>query len=547
MRTTESLTVATPKLSFGLAGRLALLALVLCAEKVLLDSFVDSVRAQSAGGVGALVRFAQHWGFRFLVTFGAAVLVFAYVRSIEQLRSAEAAFSAEAFRAGWALAHVVGLVALVFLSHSLYRPGATQWEFSAVLGAWLIVGGGSISAALLATASGSLWLSTVRSLGNSWLYALVTALVSVLVWQWSELLWTPMANITFAFVRVVLSPFLPELRADATIRVLATDHFAIRIDDYCSGLEGIAMMLTFVVTWLVCFRRDYIFPQALCLIPAAAFAMFVLNVVRICILMFIGYEGYPEVASYGFHSQAGWIAFNSVACGLAIWSRRIAWLSRMPAAASDSAAPRNPTATYLMPLLSLLVAGVLSHALSGHFETFYPLRLVIGLTVLWVYRRELWAINWSWSWRGVVTGAVVFLIWMLAAHFLLPSAGMPGQLAAMTGTMSLVWIAARLVVPVLIVPIAEELAYRGYLMRCFGGVEFDSLPYRSVSALGLMISSAAFGVVHGSMWLPGLVAGLAYGWVVMRRGSLGEAVMAHATTNALVAVAVLGFGQWQLW
>jgi CAAX prenyl protease-like protein len=200
-----------------------------------------------------------------------------------------------------------------------------------------------------------------------------------------------------------------------------------------------------------------------------------------------------------------------------------------------------------MPLLSVLVAGVLSHALSGHFETFYPLRLVIGLTVLWVYRRELWAINWSWSWRGVVTGAVVFLIWMLAAHFLLPSAGMPGQLAAMTGTMSLVWIAARLVVPVLIVPIAEELAYRGYLMRCFGGVEFDSLPYRSVSALGLMISSAAFGVVHGSMWLPGLVAGLAYGWVVMRRGSLGEAVMAHATTNALVAVAVLGFGQWQLW
>jgi hypothetical protein len=28
---------------------------------------------------------------------------------------------------------------------------------------------------------------------------------------------------------------------------------------------------------------------------------------------------------------------------------------------------------------------------------------------------------------------------------------------------------------------------------------------------------------------------------------LGEAVVAHATTNALLAVAVLGFDQWELW
>jgi membrane protease YdiL (CAAX protease family) len=49
------------------------------------------------------------------------------------------------------------------------------------------------------------------------------------------------------------------------------------------------------------------------------------------------------------------------------------------------------------------------------------------------------------------------------------------------------------------------------------------------------------------MWLPGLVAGLSYGWVVIRRGTLGEGVAAHATTNALIGVAVLGFHQWQLW
>ncbi len=31
------------------------------------------------------------------------------------------------------------------------------------------------------------------------------------------------------------------------------------------------------------------------------------------------------------------------------------------------------------------------------------------------------------------------------------------------------------------------------------------------------------------------------------RGRIGDAVFAHALTNALIAVAVIGGGQWQLW
>jgi exosortase E/protease (VPEID-CTERM system) len=387
----------------------------------------------------------------------------------------------------------------------------------------------------------------VRSLGNIWLYALVTALVSVSLWRWSELLWEPIADITFALVHVVLSPILPGLAADASIRVLATDRFAVQISEICSGLEGMGMMLAFVIAWLVCFRRDYIFPRAMILVPAGVLAMFLLNVVRICVLMLIGYAGFPDVASFGFHSQAGWIAFNSVACGLVILSRRIPWMSRTLSAVGESGVTRNPTKIFLMPFLVLLVAGVVSHSLSGRFETFYPIRLVFGLIVLWLYRKDLWPLDWSWSWRGLVTGVAVFLIWILAAHYLLPRAAIPGELASMSPAMFFVWVATRFALSVLIFPIAEELAYRGYLMRCFGGVEFDSLPYNAAGWVGLVVSTVAFGVVHGAMWLPGLVAGLCYGLVVMHRGTLGEGVVAHETTNALIAVAVLGFHQWQLW
>jgi len=62
-----------------------------------------------------------------------------------------------------------------------------------------------------------------------------------------------------------------------------------------------------------------------------------------------------------------------------------------------------------------------------------------------------------------------------------------------------------------------------------------------------MLCAVAFGVTHGGMWLPGVFAGVAYGLLAIKTGKLGEAVAAHATTNALIAAAVLLFDQWQLW
>ncbi len=168
----------------------------------------------------------------------------------------------------------------------------------------------------------------VRS-GSSGLYAVVAALLGTGVWQWSDKLWVPAAGLTFDLVRLVLYPLLPTLSADTATRVLATDQFEVEVSDVCSGLEGMGLILAFSVAWLVYFRREYVFPRALLLIPVGLAAMFALNVFRIAALMLIGNAGYPDVASFGFHSQAGWIAFNSVACGLVFVSRRSSWLNRV--------------------------------------------------------------------------------------------------------------------------------------------------------------------------------------------------------------------------
>jgi len=56
-----------------------------------------------------------------------------------------------------------------------------------------------------------------------------------------------------------------------------------------------------------------------------------------------------------------------------------------------------------------------------------------------------------------------------------------------------------------------------------------------------------FGVLHGRLWFAGILAGLLYSFAVIRRGRIGEAVAAHATTNALLTAYVLLYGAWHLW
>jgi CAAX prenyl protease-like protein len=61
-----------------------------------------------------------------------------------------------------------------------------------------------------------------------------------------------------------------------------------------------------------------------------------------------------------------------------------------------------------------------------------------------------------------------------------------------------------------------------------------------------LISSAIFGALHGR-WIAGAVTGMAYAWAYRRRGELAEANLAHAVTNALIAVTMLTTGDLTLW
>jgi exosortase E/protease (VPEID-CTERM system) len=536
-----------PKFRPGLPVRIALLAAAFFAEKVFLNGFVDFDAAQGAQGLGAVLRVAQHWGFRFLVAFAAAVALFAYVRSSKGLQAAAASVQSAPVRWRWMIGHFLLAAMLAPLSYLLYRRTVTNLSFAAVVAAWMVLGAAAVLAAMLAMSPWAQWRRVGRELGSIWCYAAMAALVGTGAMQLAQSLWTPTAALTFDLVRRVLAPVIPALRADPATLILSTDRFAVQIADACSGLEGVGLILAFSAAWLLYFRREYIFPRALALIPAGMVTIFALNILRIAALILIGNWGFPTAAVYGFHSQAGWVTFIAVACGMVLFSRRSAWLNRTAARSDVSLPTHNPTAAYLMPLLTILAAGVVSHVISSDFDLFYCLRPIAGLLALALYRRKLGSIDWTFSWRGPAVGAVVFLIWIVAAHFLLSARPMPESLAMLSPALRDSWVAGRIAGSIIIVPLAEELAYRGFLLRRLIDPDFESIPYRAVRWPALAVTAVVFGMAHGALWLPGIVAGFAFGLILMRRGRLGEAFAAHATANALIAAFVLGGGQWQLW
>jgi len=302
--------------------------------------------------------------------------------------------------------------------------------------------------------------------------------------------------------------------------------------------------------WLCLFRKESRFPQALVLIPAGVVVMYLLNAVRIAALILIGSAGAREIALGGFHSQAGWIAFNVVALGFSVIARRVPYftLSR-PDAESSGSSRDNPTAGYLVPLLMILGAGMVSGALSGKFEWLYPLRFFAAAGALYVLRNRYSKLDWRVGWSGPAIGAAVFVLWIGLDRLMggAEPTGMPSALAAFSPAARITWISFRVLAATITVPIAEELAFRGCLLRRLVSPDFESVAFKNFTWLAILVSSVLFGALHGSLWFAGIVAGLLYAYAVIRRGRIGEAVAAHATTNALLAAYVLIYGAWHLW
>ena len=423
------------------------------------------------------------------------------------------------------------------------------------------------------------WGTAIRTTGRLWLYASLAGMTAwfsapriALLWRTTDTIQSGMMpRSTFYAVSVLLGPFFPDLIVDPSALMIGTPQCLITIAASCSGVEGFGLILIFTSFWLWYFRRDIRFPQALLLIPCALGCSWLLNILRLAALILIGSVCSPEVAIVGFHAHAGWIAFIFIAIFFSMAVLKIPWLRKVPSAVTCTAgnAPGSEINTevkataalsgqhrespeiqgYLVPFLAILVVSFVSKAASGNFEWLYPLRPIAAAITIWYFWPELKKLNWRFGWASPLAGAVVFLAWIAPTlwshHFAASQLG--PSLAGLPPAGRWTWIAFRAVAAVVTVPIVEELAFRGYLARRFMSREFDRVPFTDLTALSIALSSVVFGLMHGQKWGVGILAGLVYAFVLRWRGRIGDAVVAHAVSNLLLAIWVLSFGDWAQW
>ena len=182
-------------------------------------------------------------------------------------------------------------------------------------------------------------------------------------------------------------------------------------------------------------------------------------------------------------------------------------------------------------------------AFSNGFDRLYPLRVVAVAGALLAFRRVYARWDWGWSWPSVWIGGAVFILWMAFERVTTGvGATLGAGVAALGPGESAVWVGFRVIGSVLIVPLVEEMAFRGYLLRRLAAADFEGLAASRFNWTAFLLSSAAFGLLHGRL-LAGTVAAMAYALALYRRGKLGDAVVAHMTTNGLIAGSVLLFGK----
>ena len=157
--------------------------------------------------------------------------------------------------------------------------------------------------------------------------------------------------------------------------------------------------------------------------------------------------------------------------------------------------------------------------------------IALGLAVcaLWV-APDLLVPGWRshWLFQNSITGTVTTSI-------------APAELA------NPVVLALRVMRAALLVPILEELFWRGFLPRWIVNNDWQRVQLGTYNAMAFIVTALLFASEHGPYWEVGLLCGLIYNWWMWRTRSLGDLILVHGVTNAALSGFVLATGKYEYW
>lgn len=187
----------------------------------------------------------------------------------------------------------------------------------------------------------------------------------------------------------------------------------------------------------------------------------------------------------------------------------------------------------------------------------YPIRSLVVSALVCVVSWRVISNRPAFPLRSAIVGLAVFAIWIgpdiiwpgYRTHRIFQNA-LTGAATTSLPTEALsnpVFLSFRVLGSAVLVPIIEELFWRGWLMRYLISADFEKIPLGAYSHQAFWITAMLFATEHGPYWDVGLLAGLAYGAWMLRTRNLADCMIAHGVTNACLAVYVIVFNRVEYW
>lgn len=184
----------------------------------------------------------------------------------------------------------------------------------------------------------------------------------------------------------------------------------------------------------------------------------------------------------------------------------------------------------------------------------YPVKTLATVCLLFLLYRRYSELDWrdlcrfSETLQSLLLGLIVFVLWInmdwVFASPQPPSGFNPGLFSDPLIAKGL--IASRLLGAVLVVPLMEELFWRSFMLRYLIDNQFMKVGIGRFTWFSCIACAVLFGLEHHLIWA-GIMAGLAYNFLLYRTKSIVQCVFSHAVTNLALGIYVLVSGKWGFW
>jgi len=214
---------------------------------------------------------------------------------------------------------------------------------------------------------------------------------------------------------------------------------------------------------------------------------------------------------------------------------------------------KHPALPYVAPFAAYLFFL----AMRAYLPYEYSVRVLVVAAIVILFSRSVISLRVSRPLMSIVVGVLVFVIWIgpdllwpaYRQHWFFNNSLMGTARSSLPDGLrtDAVFLLIRIAGTAMLVPVIEELFWRGWLMRYLICHDFRKIRLGTYSALAFWVTAVLFASEHGAYWDVGLLAGIAYNLWMIRTRSLGDCILAHAVTNACLAAYILAAGQWQYW